>query len=96
MEKGGGESIVTVGINKETNMVEITQADTGIDLTEEMRKHATMGGELFAEQGKEGGINLFLARRIINDHNGTFDIESNEGKGTRFIIRLPLDNQSHS
>ncbi len=72
-------------------MVEIIQQDTGVDLTQEINDHKTMGGELFAEQGKLGGINLFIARRIIKDHNGSLEIESNQSKGTRFIIHLPID-----
>jgi signal transduction histidine kinase len=50
-----------------------------------------LGGELFAEQGKLGGLNLFLTRLIIQDHKGTLDIESNEGKGTKFVVSLPVD-----
>ncbi|MFC1589946.1 histidine kinase N-terminal 7TM domain-containing protein [Candidatus Omnitrophota bacterium] len=91
METDGGDLSFAVNELKENNMIEIIQTDTGLDLTEEIKKHNTMGGELFAEQGKLGGIGLFLARRIIKDHHGTFDIHSNAGKGTKFIVRLPVD-----
>ena len=90
-EKKTGELGFSANINKETDTVEIIQTDTGLDLTKEIKTHKTMGGELFAEQGKLGGINLFLARRIILDHNGSLIIKSNKGKGTKFIVRLPLD-----
>lgn len=91
MEQGGGQISFSTKTDKDNNTIEIIQSDTGDDLTQQINDHKTMGGELFAERGKLGGINLFIARRIIKDHNGTLDIESNESKGTRFIIRLPLE-----
>jgi signal transduction histidine kinase len=32
---------------------------------------------------------LSITYRIIHDHNGTIQVESTEGEGTRFIIGLP-------
>ena len=91
MEPEGGILSFSAKIIEEINTVEIIQTDTGVDLTKEIQNHATMGGELFAEQGKIGGISLFLARRIIKDHSGSLGMESNLEKGTKFIVRLPID-----
>ena len=88
----GGKLTITANAIPELNEVEIIQKDTGTDLTKDIKNHTAMGGELFGEQGKHGGISLFLARRITHDHKGTFEILSNKGKGTKFIIRLPLDS----
>jgi K+-sensing histidine kinase KdpD len=88
MEQGGA---IDIKVESYDNTVKITQSDTGVDLTKEIINHKTMGGELFAEQGKLGGLNLFLTRLIIQDHKGTLNIESNEGKGTRFVVSLPVD-----
>jgi K+-sensing histidine kinase KdpD len=64
-------------------------ADTGKDAT---------GDEIYQgvgiERGKEGGILYFIARRIISDHMGEFEMESyNGGEGTRFIIKVPLERK---
>lgn len=41
-------------------------------------------------QGAEGtGVGLSLARRILEDHQGTIDVESAIGDGTTFILRIP-------
>lgn len=37
------------------------------------------------------GLGLSLAQRIIGLHKGNIDVESEIGKGTRFIIKLPIE-----
>ncbi|MBL7069355.1 MAG: hypothetical protein ISS34_05810 [Candidatus Omnitrophica bacterium] len=91
IEEPDGQLSFSAEVIKEKNRVKIIQTDTGRDLTKDIENQRTMGGELFAEQGKLGGISLFLGRRIIKDHAGALDIESNDSKGTRFIITLPID-----
>lgn len=37
------------------------------------------------------GVGLFLAKKIINIHNGQISVESKENIGTSFTIILPID-----
>ena len=37
------------------------------------------------------GLGLFVTRKLVAEHGGTVDFESQPGRGTRFRIRLPLD-----
>lgn len=39
------------------------------------------------------GLGLFVTQRIIKAHHGTIDVESEEGIGTCFTIRLPIANE---
>ena len=32
---------------------------------------------------------VYVTRRIVEDHGGTVDVESEEGRGARFRIALP-------
>jgi len=41
---------------------------------------------------KEGGtgLGLMIVQRIVREHGGTIEIESDKGRGTTFRIKLPI------
>ncbi len=42
------------------------------------------------EEGKGTGLGLAICRRVVQEHKGTMQILSEEGKGTTVRIILPL------
>ena len=68
--------------------VEIRIADTGPGIPEELREKIF---RLYFTTRKEGsGIGLAMTFRIVQLHDGTIDFTSDPGKGTTFLIRLPI------
>ncbi|MBD1862034.1 HAMP domain-containing histidine kinase [Trichocoleus sp. FACHB-46] len=42
-----------------------------------------------AEDKTGWGLGLFLAKSIVEAHKGTIEVQSSEGQGTSFIVKLP-------
>ena len=70
------------------DMWEIRVSDTGVGIPPELRDKIF---RLYFTTRKEGsGIGLAMAFRIVQLHDGTIDFTSEPGKGTTFIIRIPI------
>ncbi len=87
---GGGELIITVAADRANGIVEVIDTGPGIppdqlnrvfDVYYSTKKHGT-------------GLGLATSRRIIHEHGGTIQLESETGKGTRFVLAMPLNAAS--
>jgi two-component system NtrC family sensor kinase len=69
--------------------VEVRIADTGQGIPKE--NLSRIFEPFFTTKGEYGnGLGLAVIWGIIDNHNGTIDVESEPAKGTTFVIRLPL------
>lgn len=72
--------------------IEIKIADTGCGINNE--DLSKIFDPFFSTKGQKGnGLGLAVIWGIIDNHNGTINVESEVGKGTTFIIRLPITQQ---
>ncbi len=84
--KDGGELAITVVCADE--YVEIAFRDTGVGIP--AAELSRIFEPYHTTKGKDGnGLGLMICRRIVRAHGGEIDVESKEGEGTRFIVRLP-------
>ncbi|MBU2643901.1 PAS domain S-box protein [bacterium] len=82
---------ITLRIALENDMARIEVEDTGPGMNEETRRQVFQPFFTTKPVGEGTGLGLSVSYMIItNNHKGTIEVESELGKGTRFIIRLPL------
>jgi signal transduction histidine kinase len=83
---GGGT--LTVRARAEDGAVRVEIADTGSGIPEEVRHR--IFEPFFTTRATGTGLGLAVVKRILDDHRATIEVESTEGAGTRFVVRLPL------
>jgi len=83
MERG----IVSVEVEKAHRKVIILITDTGKGIPADELGH--IFDPFFTTKDKGMGIGLYLARKIVEAHDGRISARSEAGRGTTFIIHLP-------
>lgn len=87
MEDRGTLSIATrIGTAK--ILIRITDSGPGI-----FPEHVSrIFDPFYTTKGEKGGtgLGLSIANKIVNNHSGSIEVSSEEGKGTAFIITLPI------
>ncbi|HWP56762.1 MAG TPA: HAMP domain-containing sensor histidine kinase [Candidatus Acidoferrales bacterium] len=83
---------VTISSRRDTHYVSVSVKDTGIGMRkEEIPLLFSQYRRLKGAQKIEGtGLGLFIVKTIVEAHKGTVHVESEEGAGSTFTIRLPL------
>ncbi|MCR4891873.1 MAG: transporter substrate-binding domain-containing protein [Lachnospiraceae bacterium] len=68
--------------------------DNGIGMSEEFAQRLFQAFErerTSTETGLQGaGLGMAITKRLVDDMGGTIEVETEKGKGTEFIVRLPL------
>ena len=83
---------VSLSVQEYENSVMILISDTGIGIAEEnLNKIFDRFYQVDSLDNQKGtGIGLALAKSIIEAHKGKIGARSREGKGTTFVVELPL------
>ena len=85
--------ILSLSINSISGpSVQIAISDNGPGVPKELQDKIFQPFFTTKPSGSGTGLGLSLAYEIVtNGHGGQLLLESEEGKGTTFIIRLPVD-----
>lgn len=84
----GGYVLVNVAIKK--NYLVVVVEDNGCGISEEELPRVKEKFYKGKNSKSQNGIGLSICDEIIKLHDGTFDIQSELGKGTKVIISIPI------
>jgi len=87
----GGTLTITSSLSSQDNCVEIKITDTGYGIPEKLIDRIYDPFFTTKESKKGTGLGLAVSYGIIKKHQGFILVESEEGKGTTFTIRLPIN-----
>jgi signal transduction histidine kinase len=89
--KGGKVEVNSV---KKENFVEVTITDNGLGISKENQRKLFRIDQQFKTEGtaneKGTGLGLILCKEFIEKNDGTINLKSEEGKGSKFIFTIPL------
>lgn len=88
----GGKGTITITTRKLGNMAEVLIADSGCGIPEDVRRRVFDPFFTTKPVGQGTGQGLAIAHTVVvKQHGGAITFESEVGKGTTFIVRLPVD-----
>ncbi len=87
-----GKRTIEISSRLHGDNLELRFADTGKGIAQE--KIENIFDPMVTSKVYGPGLGLTLALKIIQDHRGTISVESEEGKGTMFTLRFPVNSSS--
>lgn len=84
----GSKSAGVAGEPSRCEWVAISFTDTGVGISRE--NVARLFEPLFTTRAKGIGLGLAVVKTLVEGHGGTVEVESEEGKGSTFTVKLPL------
>jgi len=82
----GGELLLRLSSDQERAVLEVI--DTGLGIEPKLRER--IFDAYYSTRPGGSGLGLPTTRRIIRQHDGEIRVDSELGKGTRFVVSLPL------
>lgn len=84
----GREARLSVSVERDGGQAVVRVADNGPGIPP-----GTLGrifDPFFSTKGKGMGLGLAICREIVESHGGHIEVDSTEGQGTTFTVRIPL------
>jgi signal transduction histidine kinase len=84
------QHLVKVNVRREPPFMIFEVEDNGIGMDRETREK--IFSLFFTSKGIKGtGLGLYIANKIVDKHGGRIEVDSEPQRGTRFLIRFPLE-----
>ncbi len=88
MPDGGKLTIKTLSYEKHVSLI---VEDTGVGMSEEVKKKIFLPFFTTKEISEGTGIGLSVVHGIVTSHGGSIEVDSEVGRGSRFEIQLPVE-----
>ncbi|HQO79819.1 MAG TPA: PAS domain S-box protein [Deltaproteobacteria bacterium] len=75
-----------------SDVMEIRVDDTGCGMVEDDLQRIFQ--PFFTRKARGTGLGLALVQKIVDMHHGEIEVSSRAGEGSRFVIRIPVDQAS--
>ena len=86
--RAGGWIAVRLSCDRGEGSIRLEVEDNGAGISEEIRKKIFQ--PFFTTRTDGTGLGLAICLKNVQYHGGTIDVESEVGKGTKFVVTLPL------
>ena len=87
---GGYKPTVTIGTKAKEGSVEIRVTDNGNGISQKVLDKIFQPFFTTKPTGQGTGLGFSLSYDIIKAHGGELKVETKEGEGSEFIVRLPI------
>lgn len=88
------EGSVTISAKRQSCMIQIAVSDTGMGMDEKIHRSLFNLGEIQPHRGTQGergtGFGLLLCKDFVEKHKGAIWVESEPGRGSRFLFTMPM------
>lgn len=93
------EGEIIVKLIRYANVAHISVSDQGIGIPKKLRPYMFNKFSRATRRGTAGeessGLGMFLAKKLVERHQGSIWYESEEGRGTNFFLDLPIKERVH-
>jgi signal transduction histidine kinase len=90
---------INVQVEKHGDQAVIAVSDRGLGIPRDAQANLFQrfyrAGNVRGDSISGMGIGLYVVREIVSRHDGTVEVESTEGVGSTFIVRLPMAKLQH-
>ncbi len=95
-EKGG----VSLEVDWQRGKLEVRVCDTGIGMSADeaarVFKEFSQASETTQQRYGGTGLGLTISKKIMEDLGGQIELQSEKGKGTKFVVTLPADQTAEA
>ncbi|NUO81596.1 HAMP domain-containing protein [candidate division KSB1 bacterium] len=82
-------AVIRIATNRVDQKVRLEISDNGPGLSAEARTHLFEPN--FTTKRGGSGLGLVMVKRIVEEHGAVIEVDSEVGKGTRFVIKFAID-----